>query len=152
MRSASSSATPISGSSCAPGEAVIYPSDTLHEVEPVTKGERLVAISFIQSRIPDPFRRNLLFNLNEVAALEGLKMSRENFTRLQLDAGATASILGREALNRAQAAFCRCLRPSSSAICTAFSAAPLRRLSLTTQRERPFSTVGSSRIRQTKVA
>jgi PKHD-type hydroxylase len=66
------------------GEAVIYPSDTLHEVEAVTKGERLVAISFIQSRIPDPFRRNLLFNLNEVAALEGLKMSHENFTRLQL--------------------------------------------------------------------
>jgi PKHD-type hydroxylase len=66
------------------GEAIVYPSDTLHEVEPVTKGERLVAITFIQSRIPDPFRRNLLFNLNEVAALEGLKMSHENFTRLQL--------------------------------------------------------------------
>ena len=67
-----------------PGEAILYPSDTLHEVEPVTRGERLVAITFIQSRIPDPFRRNLLFNLNEVAALEGLKMSQENFTRLQL--------------------------------------------------------------------
>jgi PKHD-type hydroxylase len=67
-----------------PGEAILYPSDTLHEVEPVTKGERLVAITFIQSRIPDPFRRNLLFNLNEVAALEGLNMSQENFTRLQL--------------------------------------------------------------------
>jgi PKHD-type hydroxylase len=66
------------------GEAVIYPSDTLHEVEPVTKGERLVAITFIQSRIQDPFRRNLLFDLNEVAALEGLKMEPENFTRLQL--------------------------------------------------------------------
>jgi PKHD-type hydroxylase len=66
------------------GEAIIYPSDTLHEVQPVTKGERLVAITFIQSRIPDPFQRNLLFNLNEVAALEGLKMSHENFTRLQL--------------------------------------------------------------------
>lgn len=66
------------------GETVIYPSDTLHEVEPVNKGERLVAITFIQSRVPDPFRRNLLFNLNEVAALEGLKMSHENFTRLQL--------------------------------------------------------------------
>lgn len=67
-----------------PGEAIIYPSDTAHEVEPVTKGERLVAITFIQSRIPDPFRRSLLFNLNEVAALEGLNMSHENFTRLQL--------------------------------------------------------------------
>jgi PKHD-type hydroxylase len=67
-----------------PGEAIIYPSDTLHEVMPVTKGERLVAITFIQSRIQDPFERTLLFNLNEVAALEGLKMSHENFTRLQL--------------------------------------------------------------------
>lgn len=66
------------------GEAILYPSDTLHEVEPVTKGERLVAITFIQSRIPDPFRRNLLFTLNEVAALEGLNMSHENYTRLQL--------------------------------------------------------------------
>jgi len=66
------------------GEAIVYPSDTLHEVEPVTKGERLVAITFIQSRIADPFRRNLLFDLNEVAALEGLNMSHENFTRLQL--------------------------------------------------------------------
>jgi PKHD-type hydroxylase len=67
-----------------PGEAVIYPSDMLHEVEQVTKGERLVAITFMQSRIQDPFRRNLLFNLNEVAALEGLTMKPENFTMLQL--------------------------------------------------------------------
>jgi PKHD-type hydroxylase len=67
-----------------PGFAILYPSDTLHEVEPVTKGERLVAITFIQSRIQDPFRRNLLYDLNEVAALEGLKMAPENFTRLQL--------------------------------------------------------------------
>jgi PKHD-type hydroxylase len=67
-----------------PGEAILYPSDTFHEVEPVTKGERLVAITFIQSRVPDPFRRNLLFDLNEVAALEGLKMEPQNFSRLQL--------------------------------------------------------------------
>ena len=67
-----------------PGQAIVYPSDTLHEVEAVTKGERLVAITFIQSRVPDPFRRNLLYNLNEVAALEGLKMAPENFTMMQL--------------------------------------------------------------------
>jgi PKHD-type hydroxylase len=67
-----------------PGEAIVYPSDLLHEVEPVTKGERLVAITFMQSRIQDPFRRNLLYNLNEVAALEGLNMKHENFTMLQL--------------------------------------------------------------------
>ena len=67
-----------------PGEAIVYPSDTMHEVEPVTKGERLVAITFIQSRIQDPFRRNLLYNLNEVAALEGLNMNVDNYMRLQL--------------------------------------------------------------------
>src|SRR4029078_1402480 len=57
-----------------PGEAIVYPSDTMHEVVPVTKGERLVAITFIQSRVPDPFKRYMLFELNEVAALEGLQM------------------------------------------------------------------------------
>jgi PKHD-type hydroxylase len=67
-----------------PGQAILYPSDTLHEVEPVTSGERLVAITFIQSRVPDPFRRSLLFELNEVAALEGNNMAPENFSRLQL--------------------------------------------------------------------
>ena len=67
-----------------PGQAIVYPSDTLHEVEPVTEGERLVAITFIQSRVKDPFQRHMLFELNEVAALEGLKMNPENFSRLQL--------------------------------------------------------------------
>lgn len=68
----------------APGSAVVYPSDKLHEVERVTKGERHVAITFIQSRIADPFRRETLYELDEVAALEGLKMDPENYARLQL--------------------------------------------------------------------
>ena len=67
-----------------PGDAIIYPSNTLHQVMPVTRGERLVAITFIQSRIADTFLRNTLFELNEVAALEGLKMNPENFNRLQV--------------------------------------------------------------------
>jgi PKHD-type hydroxylase len=67
-----------------PGEAILYPSDSLHQVEPVTKGERLVAVTFIQSRIADPFKRYMLFELNEIAALEGLKMENDNFQRLQV--------------------------------------------------------------------
>jgi PKHD-type hydroxylase len=67
----------------APGSAVVYPSTTLHEVEPVTRGERLAGITFVQSRIADAFHRETLHELNEVAALEGLKMDPENFTRLQ---------------------------------------------------------------------
>jgi PKHD-type hydroxylase len=67
-----------------PGEAILYPSDSLHQVIPVTRGERLVAITFIQSRIQDPFQRNALYELREVGALEGLKMDPENYARLQL--------------------------------------------------------------------
>ena len=67
----------------APGVAIIYPSHTLHEVEPVTRGERLVAITFIQSLIPDVQKRNLMYELNEVAAIEGGNMAAETFTRLQ---------------------------------------------------------------------
>ncbi len=67
----------------APGTAVVYPSNTLHEVEPITHGERHVAITFIESQIPDTEKRNILYELDEVAALEGLSMSFENFTRLQ---------------------------------------------------------------------
>jgi PKHD-type hydroxylase len=65
------------------GAAVIYPSTTLHEVTPVTAGERLVGITFIESQIADPALRELLYELDEVAALEGNNMSWENRTRLQ---------------------------------------------------------------------
>ena len=50
----------------------------------MTRGERFVAITFIQSRIADPLKRETLYELNEVAALEGLKMDKANFARLQL--------------------------------------------------------------------
>jgi PKHD-type hydroxylase len=67
----------------APGSAIVYPSNTLHEVTPVTAGERLVGLTFIESQVPDPVYRELLYQLDEVAALEGLTMSWENRTRLQ---------------------------------------------------------------------
>ena len=66
-----------------PGTAIVYPSYTLHKVEKVTKGERLVTITFIQSRIQEVTKRDVLCDINEVAALEGSNMSYENFTRLQ---------------------------------------------------------------------
>jgi PKHD-type hydroxylase len=66
-----------------PGAAVVYPSNTLHEVKPVTAGERLVGLTFIESAIPDPANRDMLYHLDEVAALEGFNMSWENRTRLQ---------------------------------------------------------------------
>lgn len=65
------------------GSAILYPSHTMHEVTPVTRGERRVGVTFIQSRIADPAQRELLYELNEVAALEGLGMKPENYMRLQ---------------------------------------------------------------------
>jgi len=46
------------------GDAVIYPSSSLHQVAPVTRGERLVALTWIQSYVRDAARRELLFELN----------------------------------------------------------------------------------------
>ena len=66
------------------GMAVIYPSNTLHEVEPVTAGERQVAITFIESKIADIEKRTLLYDLGEVAALEGNTMQYDNYSRLRL--------------------------------------------------------------------
>ncbi|THD81824.1 MAG: Fe2+-dependent dioxygenase [Phenylobacterium sp.] len=65
------------------GAAIVYPSTTLHEVVPVTRGQRLVGITFIESHIVDPMMRELLYELDEVAALEGLNMAPENRNRLQ---------------------------------------------------------------------
>ena len=53
------------------------------KVAPVTSGERLVAITFVQSHIAEETRRNTLYELNEVLALEGLKMSWQNRIRLE---------------------------------------------------------------------
>jgi PKHD-type hydroxylase len=66
-----------------PGEMIVYPSTTLHEVNPVTRGERLAMFTFMESNIPDQMHRELLYQLNEVHALEGLTMKWENRTRLQ---------------------------------------------------------------------
>ncbi|HEX4272013.1 MAG TPA: Fe2+-dependent dioxygenase [Rhizomicrobium sp.] len=66
-----------------PGSVVVYPSTQLHEVAPVRRGQRLVSITFIESMIPDEFLRTQLYELNEVAAIEGLKMSWEGRVRLE---------------------------------------------------------------------
>jgi PKHD-type hydroxylase len=66
-----------------PGAAVFYPSTTVHEVAPITSGERLVIIAFIESQIPDQMQRDLLYTLREVRALEGLKMEWRNQIQLE---------------------------------------------------------------------
>jgi PKHD-type hydroxylase len=48
----------------AAGDAVLYPASTIHQVSPVTRGERLVAVTWVQSLVRDPARRELLYGLN----------------------------------------------------------------------------------------
>jgi PKHD-type hydroxylase len=67
-----------------PGEAFVYPSTLLHEVRPVTMGTRLVSITFIESLIPDETRRNLLFEIQDVLGIEGLKMEWSSRARLEV--------------------------------------------------------------------
>jgi PKHD-type hydroxylase len=66
-----------------PGDCILYPSTTLHEVVPVRSGLRLVSITFIESLVPDETKRNILYELNEVGALEGLNMAWENRVRFE---------------------------------------------------------------------
>ncbi len=50
-----------------PGEIVIYPSTSLHSVEPVTQGQRLVCIGWIQSYISSNEDRETLFLIDSGA-------------------------------------------------------------------------------------
>lgn len=74
-------AVPFKGNS---GEAIIYPSTTLHEVVPVRAGQRLVSITFIESLICDQHQRLQVYELNDIAALEGHAMRWENRVRLDV--------------------------------------------------------------------
>ena len=45
------------------GDVVIYPSSTLHQVKAVRSGVRRTAVFWVQSMVPDPARRRILFDL-----------------------------------------------------------------------------------------
>jgi PKHD-type hydroxylase len=48
------------------GDAIVYPANTLHRVVEVTRGVRIVAVSWIQSMVRDPERRRILYDLRAV--------------------------------------------------------------------------------------
>ncbi|HEX3367335.1 Fe2+-dependent dioxygenase [Phenylobacterium sp.] len=65
------------------GDAIVYPANTIHEVTPVTRGERLAAFTWIQSVVRDDADRQLLFEFD--AALQKLPSGAEaDGARLQL--------------------------------------------------------------------
>ncbi|ATW02483.1 Fe2+-dependent dioxygenase [Sphingorhabdus sp. YGSMI21] len=49
----------------AAGDMVLYPSSSLHQVMPVTRGQRICAITWMQSAVADASARELLFDLDQ---------------------------------------------------------------------------------------
>ncbi|QJD58133.1 Fe2+-dependent dioxygenase [Pseudomonas sp. gcc21] len=54
----------------AAGDLVLYPSTSLHRVEPVTRGTRVCSFFWIQSMVRDEGKRSLLFDLDQ--SIQGL--------------------------------------------------------------------------------
>lgn len=51
------------------GHLVTYPTYYFHEVQPVTRGERLACISWMQSMIRDPIKREIMLDLAIASSL-----------------------------------------------------------------------------------
>jgi PKHD-type hydroxylase len=46
------------------GDAIIYPSTSIHEVQPVTRGERVASFLWVQSMVRDDWKRAMLYELD----------------------------------------------------------------------------------------
>lgn len=49
----------------AAGDLVVYPSSSVHKVEPVTRGERVCSFFWVQSMVRDDARRSMLLDLDQ---------------------------------------------------------------------------------------
>ena len=75
------------------GAAIVYPATTLHRVEPVTRGERLACVGWIESRVRDVSAREILFDLER--ARRALFQQHGKTPEFDLIAKACANLLRR---------------------------------------------------------
>lgn len=65
------------------GDAVLYPSGSLHEVLPVTQGKRLASFFWLQSFVSDHEKRALLYQLDQsIQSLSTQQVAPEEVTQL----------------------------------------------------------------------
>jgi len=67
------------------GQMVLYPSSSIHEVRPVSRGERIVCVGWIESMIADPSQRELLFDLENLRITLRQKLEANGPELLTLD-------------------------------------------------------------------
>ncbi|MBV2209074.1 MAG: Fe2+-dependent dioxygenase [Thermomonas sp.] len=67
------------------GDAIVYPSSSLHRVTPVTRGARVASFFWVQSMVRDDSQRRLLFEMDS---------SIEQLRATQADAGAVLQLTG----------------------------------------------------------
>jgi PKHD-type hydroxylase len=67
----------------AKGDAILYPCEFLHCVNEIKSGERLAAVTWIQSNIQSPDQRAILFDLNRIHASMQQNNSPESNLMLQ---------------------------------------------------------------------
>jgi PKHD-type hydroxylase len=47
------------------GDLILYPASSLHQVTPITRGERLASFFWVQSLVREDSRRKILFDLDQ---------------------------------------------------------------------------------------
>ena len=73
------------------GCGVVYPATSLHRVAPVTRGERVAAVTWVQSLVRDATQRDLLADLGTVLA--ALRASAPNARETLLVAKTRANLM-----------------------------------------------------------
>ena len=58
----------------AAGDMLLYPSSSLHQVTPVTRGQRICAITWMQSAVADGAAREMLYDLDQ--SIQALSLDR----------------------------------------------------------------------------